>query len=99
MQKACPDLLTAYSTACCPSVTIVTFPGSNCDFDTLHALRDTYRQGIPRRFGDTEIRAAARLFAVLAREGGAELVGANDRLSEGTFRALPDACRACPTLE
>ena len=51
----------------------------------LHALRDAYRAGIPRRFRGQEIEAAQRVFAVLAKEGGAELVGASSSLSPGTF--------------
>jgi NitT/TauT family transport system substrate-binding protein len=49
------------------------------------ALRDAFREGVPRRFGPAEIEAAGRVFDILAREGGDELVGTNRALSPGTF--------------
>jgi NitT/TauT family transport system substrate-binding protein len=52
---------------------------------TLNALREAYRQGIPHKFGEAEIEAAARVFEILAREGGAELVGPSTKLAPGTF--------------
>ncbi len=55
------------------------------DDKTLRALRNGYRAGIPSRFGDAEIRAAAQVFEILAREGGEELVGPSAGLSPGTF--------------
>ncbi len=55
------------------------------DDDTLRALRDGYRAGIPGRFGGAERQAAAQVFEILAREGGAELVGKSTKLSNGTF--------------
>jgi NitT/TauT family transport system substrate-binding protein len=51
----------------------------------LRALRDAFREGTPRRFGQAEIDAAAAAFAILAREGGEELVGPSRQLSPGTF--------------
>jgi NitT/TauT family transport system substrate-binding protein len=51
----------------------------------LHALRDAFREGTPRRFGQAEIDAASAAFAILAREGGDELVGTSRQLSPGTF--------------
>jgi NitT/TauT family transport system substrate-binding protein len=51
----------------------------------LRALRDAFREGTPRRFGQAEIDAAGAAFAILAREGGEELVGASRQLSPGTF--------------
>ncbi|HSB73797.1 MAG TPA: ABC transporter substrate-binding protein [Candidatus Methylomirabilis sp.] len=51
----------------------------------LHALRDAFRDGVPRRFGPAEMDAAARVFAILAREGGEELIGPSRNLSPGTF--------------
>lgn len=55
------------------------------DEATLQALRKAYRQGIPRHFGEAEIEAAKQVFAILAREGGSELVGSSTSLSPGTF--------------
>ena len=55
------------------------------DERTLHALRDTYRAGIPRRFADAEVRAAAKAFALMAKFGGAKLSGGTDIIQAGTF--------------
>lgn len=55
------------------------------DEATLIALRDGYRAGIPQAFGAEEQAAAAQVFAILAKEGGSELVGASPTLSPGTF--------------
>jgi NitT/TauT family transport system substrate-binding protein len=55
------------------------------DTPGLHALRDAFREGVPRRFGPAEVDAAGRVFEILAREGGEELVGPSPRLSPGTF--------------
>ncbi|NKC10650.1 MAG: ABC transporter substrate-binding protein [Gammaproteobacteria bacterium] len=49
------------------------------------ALRDAYRAGIPRTFGEDEVAAAKKTFAVLAEFGGAKLTGAATALDEGTF--------------
>ena len=53
--------------------------------DTLDALRDAYRAGIPRQFGAAERRAAEETFRILAQEGGDKLVGKSTQLSPGTF--------------
>lgn len=51
----------------------------------LRLLRDAYRQGIPQRFNQADIKAAAKVFKILARQGGSELVGPSNALSPGTF--------------
>ena len=48
-------------------------------------LRDRFRAGIPRRPVAEEEADAARLYAVLAREGGARLLGPAPALVPGTF--------------
>jgi len=55
------------------------------DRATLIALRDAYRAGVPREFGEPEREAARRVFAILAEEGGEELVGTSASLVPGTF--------------
>ena len=63
------------------------------DTETAVALRDAYRLGIPRSFGQSDREAAARIFAILAREGGAKLVGSSDTLTPGTFWTEFDPAR------
>jgi NitT/TauT family transport system substrate-binding protein len=55
------------------------------DPKVLPALRDAFRDGVPRRFGAAEVEAAGRVYDILAREGGEELVGTSRALSPGTF--------------
>ncbi len=55
------------------------------DAGALRIYRDRYREGIPRRPIEAEEKDAATLFRVLARAGGAELVGHADALAPGTF--------------
>ena len=52
---------------------------------TAAALRDAWRAGVPRGFDEAAREAAARTFAILAREGGEELVGSSDALAPETF--------------
>jgi NitT/TauT family transport system substrate-binding protein len=51
----------------------------------LAKLRDRYREGIPRRPVEAEAADAARLYAVLAKIGGAKLVGQAEAMAPGTF--------------
>ncbi|HYD64946.1 ABC transporter substrate-binding protein [Azospirillum sp.] len=65
------------------------------DEATFRALRDGYRAGIPTRWGAEQRQAAEGIFTVLARLGGAPLVGKAERLPPGTF--WPDA--AIPPIQ
>ena len=51
----------------------------------LAALRDGYREGVPRAWGAFERAATVRAFQVMADAGGAELVGTTNGLEPGTF--------------
>ena len=66
------------------------------DARTLDLLRDGYRAGIPRGLKDNGREAAARVFAVLAREGGRDLVGDATALDPGTFWSGADSARLLP---
>jgi NitT/TauT family transport system substrate-binding protein len=60
------------------------------DAATLHAYRDRYREGIPRRPVADEEADARTLYRVLAEIGGSELVGPAPELVSGTFyHAIP----------
>ncbi|MCK0196274.1 transporter substrate-binding domain-containing protein [Ancylobacter sp. 6x-1] len=51
-------------------------------------LRDYFRAGIPGAFGASEIEACGRLYEVLARLGGAELVGPKPGFDRALFAPL-----------
>ncbi|MFZ0791664.1 MAG: ABC transporter substrate-binding protein [Chromatiaceae bacterium] len=55
------------------------------DQATFEALRDGYRNGIPRHWGEAERADAARLFDVLREIGGNRLVDSASKIPEGTF--------------
>jgi NitT/TauT family transport system substrate-binding protein len=60
------------------------------DAATLHAYRDGYRQGIPRRSVTDEEEDARVLYRVLAKIGGQDLVGPAPELDPGTlYHAMP----------
>ncbi len=48
-------------------------------------LRDAFRAGIPRQFGATEQKNAAKVFTLLAQQGGQKLTGSSTALNPGTF--------------
>lgn len=55
------------------------------DEATWAALRDQFRAGIPERWTEEEREAAARLYGLMAKLGGRELVGNAMALPDGTF--------------
>lgn len=55
------------------------------DDEALWRLRDAYRAGIPRSFGEAEVAASRRVFEILRSEGGAALTGDSTELNPGTF--------------
>ena len=55
------------------------------DSKTLEALRDRFREGIPKRNVTDLVRDAGVLFDVLAKIGGKRLVGPGKGLAHGTF--------------
>jgi NitT/TauT family transport system substrate-binding protein len=49
-------------------------------------LRDIYREGIPRRkFSETQLEGSKKLYSILSKIGGKDLVGKATELSPGTF--------------
>ena len=81
MTRAAKDIL---STSDAEWETIAPLTGS-ADAATLHAYRDRYREGIPRRSVTDEEADARVLYRVLAEIGGRELVGPAPELEPGTF--------------
>ena len=55
------------------------------DIATLHAYRDRYREGIPRRAVDDEEADARTLYRALADIGGRDIIGPAGELDPGTF--------------
>ncbi len=55
------------------------------DDATFAALRDGFRRGIPAHWGEAERTDAVRLFTVMAKLGGEELIGKSAELQPGTF--------------
>jgi len=55
------------------------------DEETLIALREGYRAGIPGTFGEAEIHSAESLYSLLGKLGGRDLVGDSTTLAPGTF--------------
>ena len=62
------------------------FPLTNArDRTTLIHLRDAYRNGIPLTFGNKEIEETKKVFKILAKYGGRNLVGKSNEISPGIF--------------
>ena len=62
------------------------FPLTNArDRTTLIHLRDAYRNGIPLSFGNKEIEETKKIFKILAKYGGRNLVGKSNEISPGIF--------------
>jgi NitT/TauT family transport system substrate-binding protein len=55
------------------------------DRATEIALRDAFRNGVSNCFDQSVIDAAGKIYAILAEEGGKELVGDHPNISIGTF--------------
>jgi len=52
---------------------------------TLAALRDGFRAGIPAHWGEVERADSRKVFGILAELGGRKLIGESDNLQPGTF--------------
>ena len=62
-------------------------PYMNADDDRLYInLREAYREGIPdKEFSEEQIQGSTKLYSILSKIGGKELVGKATSLSPGTF--------------
>ena len=62
-------------------------PFMNAKNDKLFVnLRDIYREGIPRgKFSETQLEGSKKLYSILSKIGGKDLVGKATELSPGTF--------------
>ncbi len=62
-------------------------PNMNADNEDLFInLRDIYREGIPKKeFTESQLIGAEKLYSILSKIGGKELVGNAKELSPGTF--------------
>ena len=62
-------------------------PFMNANNDKLFInLRDIYREGIPRgKFSKNQLEGSKKLYSILSKIGGKELVGKATELSPGTF--------------
>ncbi len=59
--------------------------GEDLSDEMFIALRDNYRRGIVTTFDQADIDAATQSFALMVQYGGAELVGDDPVIAEGTF--------------
>lgn len=62
-----------------------TLMGAEDDAVLFAQLRDDYRAGIVTSYDPNNTEAAEQIFALLARYGGSEVVGENQKLLPGTF--------------
>jgi NitT/TauT family transport system substrate-binding protein len=53
--------------------------------EVFHALKNEYRMRLLSKFGKEEIEASKQVFAILAQQGGRDLVGKATKLTEQTF--------------
>ena len=58
------------------------------DRTTLIHLRDAYRSGIPLTFGNKEIEETKKVYKILAKYGGRNLVGRKNEISSGIFWSM-----------
>ena len=58
------------------------------DRTTLIHLRDAYRSGIPLTFGNKEIEETKKVYKILAKYGGRNLVGRKNEISPGIFWSI-----------